>query len=183
MSERLSLAVSGRDHVQGRSDALVTLLEYGDYACVYCARAHAVVQAVQRHLGAALRFVFRNSPLRELHPRAESAARAAEAAALQGKFWEMHDALFENHRAQAEPDLRRHAQRLSLDLTQWEHDLHTQALAARVEEDLASGLEHGVNSTPTFFINGRLHEGAADERSLLSALEAAIRAHRLGETP
>jgi len=179
MSKRLSMVVDGRDHIQGRPDARVTLVEYGDYECVHCGRAYLVVKALQRHLGAALRFVYRNFPLRELHPHAEAAARAAEAAAVQSKFWAMHDLLFENQRALGASDLRRYAGALSLDVSRWERDFSSETLAARVEQDLQSGLESGVGGTPSFFIDGSRHEGGADERSLLDALERAVRAPHL----
>jgi protein-disulfide isomerase len=177
MSIQLSLIVTDRDHVQGRHDAPVTWLEYGDYECPHCGRAHAVVQAVQRHLGAAVRFAFRNFPLRDLHAHAELAARAAEAAALQGRFWEMHDLLLTHQRALERAQLRGYAAELGLDLARWEHDLDGPVSRERVQADLISGVEHQVRGTPTFFINAQPYLGVANERELLLALEAAIHQH------
>ena len=177
MSIKLTLGVTERDHVQGRPDAPVTWLEYGDYQCPHCGRAHTMVKAVQRHLGAGVRFAFRNFPLRELHPHAELAARAAEAAGLQNRFWEMHDLLFTNQTALERGDLRRYAATLELDLTRWERDLDGPLSQERVQADLISGLENQVRGTPTFFINRQPYLGATNEHDLLLALEAAIHQH------
>jgi protein-disulfide isomerase len=174
----LTLEVGDRDHVQGRADAPVTLVEYGDYECPHCGRAYPIVKAVQHHLGAALRFVFRNFPLREVHPHAEAAAEAAEAAGAQGKFWQMHDALFENQSALGFAQLARYAESLAVDSARWTRDMEQGLYRRRVQEDFTSGVRSGVQGTPTFFINGRRHDAAFDERTLLAALEAAIHAHR-----
>ena len=178
MPARLSQNIVGDDHVLGRSDALVTLVEYGDYECPHCGRAYHVVKAIRGHLGAPLRFVFRSFPLSQIHPFAEQAARAAEAAANQGQFWGMHDALFENQERLHMTDLRGYAAALDLDLERFEHDLHSEAVAARIRRDVASGLQSEVQGTPTFFINGERHDGANDERTLLNALESVLRHHR-----
>jgi protein-disulfide isomerase len=175
---RLSVPVSDRDHIQGRSDALVTLVEYGDFECVHCGRAYHVVKAVQRHIAAPLRFVFRCFPLRDIHPHAELAARAAEAAGAQGQFWAMHDALFEHQHALGMDDLRGYARSIGLDLARWEHHMALPATAHEVEEELKGGLASGVRATPTFFINGAIYEGPADERSLLAVIEDVLRHHQ-----
>jgi protein-disulfide isomerase len=156
----LSQDVAARDHVRGEASATVTLLEYGDFDCPYCAAAHPVVRALETHFGAALRFVFRHNPRGELHAHAQIAARAAEAAALQGRFWEMHDRLFEKHDAHDEAALVAHAAALGLDGERFALDLHSPAVLARVREDEVSGLRSGVVGTPTFFVDGQhFHDG------------------------
>ncbi|MBV8878867.1 MAG: thioredoxin domain-containing protein, partial [Planctomycetaceae bacterium] len=149
----LTLPVGPRDHAQGPESAPVTLVEYGDYECPHCGRAYAILKAVQERMGERLRFVFRNFPLRQLHPHAEIAAEAAEAAARPGKFWEMHDILFENQDALESEDLVSYAGDLGLDAERIAEDLQSGLHAPRVQEDFLSGVRSGVNGTPTFFIN------------------------------
>jgi protein-disulfide isomerase len=170
----LTLPVSDeRDHIQGSADAPVTLLEYGDYECPYCGAAYPIVKQVQERLGNKLRFVFRNFPITTSHPHAEQAAEAAEAAAVQGRFWEMHDYLYE-HQRQLEPeDLRGDATELGLDVARFEDELARHVHAARVREDFMSGVRSGVNGTPTFYINGMRHDDSYDAETLLAALERA----------
>ena len=170
----LSLPVSERDHAQGPADAPVTLVEYGDYECPYCGRAYPIVKQVQAWLGAQLRFVFRNFPLRELHPHAQHAAEAAEAAGAQGRFWDMHDHIFEHQRALSDRHLHEYAAVLGLDEERFDRELTSHTHAPRVREDFSSGVRSGVNGTPTFFINGVRHERPWDAESLLAALEEAI---------
>jgi len=169
----LTLPVSARDHVRGSERAAVTLVEYGDYECPHCGRAYPIVKRLQERVGAGLRFVFRNFPLRESHPHAEHAAEAAEAAGAQGKFWEMHDRLFERQFALEDRDLAEYATELGLDARRLEADLAAGRYAGRVREDFRSGVTSGVNGTPTFFINGTRHDGAWDFEPLLAALEEA----------
>lgn len=178
MPARLSLPVGDRDHVQGRSDAPLTLVEYGDYQCPHCGRAHPVVKALQRHFGAGLRLVYRHFPL-EQHRHAEPAAEAAEAAGAQGKFWEMHDLMFENQQALDRDSLRGHARKLGLDVVRWEADLEERVFARRVQEDILSGIESGVRGTPTFYMNGFRHDGSADEATLIELISQLLREHRL----
>lgn len=170
----LAPPVSSRDHVQGSTSAPVTLVEYGDYECPHCGRAYPIVKAVQRRLGAQLRFVFRNFPLKTIHPHAEHAAEAAEAAAPHGRFWEMHDALFEHQNALDDEHLGQYAEAIGLDRSRFDHELNSGTYAARVREDFTSGVRSGVNGTPTFFVNGRRHDGSWDEAALVEALQAAI---------
>jgi protein-disulfide isomerase len=151
---QLTPPVSERDHATGSEDAPVTLVEYGDYECPYCGMAYQVVKSAQRELGKQLRFVFRNFPLAEAHPHARNAAQAAEAAAAQGKFWEMHDALFEHQSALEAEDIIGYGKSLGLDMAQFARDLKDPTYAKRVREDFRSGVKSGVNGTPTFFING-----------------------------
>jgi protein-disulfide isomerase len=162
-----------RDHIQGAADAAVTLVEYGDYECPYCGAAYPIVKEVQARMGEELRFVFRNFPITTSHPHAEQAAEAAEAAGAQGKFWEMHDLLYENQRQLGDEDLRSYAERLGLDLESFEGDLAEHLRAPRVREDFMSGVRSGVNGTPTFYINGVRHDDSYELETLLAALEQA----------
>jgi protein-disulfide isomerase len=162
-----------RDHIQGSADAAVTLVEYGDYECPYCGAAYPIVKEVQSRMGDALRFVFRNFPITTSHPHAEQAAEAAEAAATQGRFWEMHDVLYENQRRLGDPDLRAYAEALGLDVAQFDNELSEHVHAPRVREDFMSGVRSGVNGTPTFFINGVRHDDSYELETLLAALKQA----------
>ena len=165
--------VSPDDHRAGPDDAPVTLTEYGDYECPHCGAAYPVVHEVRRALGSQLRFVFRHFPLSQAHPHAQRAAEAAEAAGAQGKFWEMHDLLFENQDALEDADLRRYAATLELDAERFEKELGAGLYADRVRRDFRSGVRSGVNGTPTFFINGVRHDASWDLPTLSAAVEAA----------
>jgi len=168
---RLTPPVSDSDHQSGPDDARVTLVEYGDYECPHCGRAYPIVREVQRRMSRRLLFVFRNFPLSEMHPHAEHAAEAAEAAATQGKFWEMHDWLYEHQQTLEDTDLVRAAKGLGLDASRVERELATAAHAKRVRQDFRSGVRSGVNGTPTFFINGVRYDGSWDLETLLQVLE------------
>jgi protein-disulfide isomerase len=163
----------GRDHIQGPPEAPVTLVEYGDYQCPYCGAAYPIIKQVQEEMGADLRFAFRNFPIVTAHPQAETAAEAAEAAAAQGKFWEMHDLLYENQKRLADDDLRGYAARVGLELATFDRDLADHAYAPHVHEDFMGGVRSGVNGTPTFYINGIRHDDPYDAETLLAALERA----------
>jgi protein-disulfide isomerase len=177
----LTPSVSDRDHVRGPATAAVTLVEYGDYECPYCGNAYPIVQALRRRLGARLRFVFRNFPLAEIHPHARHAAEAAEAAGEQGKFWEMHDALFENQSALEDEQLVATARRLKLDADRVAEALEAGTYTKRVRDDFRSGVKSGVNGTPAFFINGRRYDRSwADERAFQAALEQAAGSEPVG---
>ena len=169
----LTLPVGERDHIAGPAEAAVTLVEYGDYECPDCGRAYPIVQRVQQRMGRALRFVFRNFPLRESHPHAQHAAEAAEAAAAQGKFWEMHDRLFERQFALDDENLIEYAGDLALDVARFRRELAGRVYEPRVREDFRSGVARGVNGTPTFFINGSRYDELWDAASLLAALRRA----------
>jgi len=171
---RLTLPVGKRDHLQGPPTASITLVEYGDYECPHCGQAHPVVKQLQQRLGDRLGFVFRNFPLSTMHPHAEPAAEAAECAGSQGRFWEMHDLLFENQEALRANDLVEYADTLGLDSTRFKTDLLRHTHAARVREDFLSGVRSGVNGTPTFFINGVRHDDSFDFATLLNALEKTV---------
>lgn len=162
----LTLPIAGRDHIQGPIDAPIKLLEYGDYECPFCGEAYPIIKAVQKRLGDRLCFAFRNFPLNNSHPRAEHAAEAAEAAAAQGKFWEMHDLLFENQEALDDEDIAGYAQTLGLDVTRLMNEIQSGTHTPRVREDFRSGARGGVNGTPALFINGGRYDGG---RGLLMA--------------
>ena len=171
---RLEPPVGDRDHVRGPATAPVTLVEYGDYECPYCGRAHPVVGELRERLGDRLRFVFRHFPLDSVHPRARHAAEAAEAAGAQDRFWEMHDLLYENQEDLGDEALRRYAAEVGLDLERFEEDLAERWHAPRVREDRLGGERSGVDGTPAFFVNGVRHEGNLDLESLLAAVEGAM---------
>jgi protein-disulfide isomerase len=173
-SATLKPPVGPKDHMQGPPDAPVTLVEYGDYECPYCGEAYPVVKALQERLGDQMCFVFRNFPLTQVHPHAEEAAEAAEAAGAQGKFWEMHDLLYENQDALEPEDLVQYARALKLDLKRFVLEMREHVYVERVREDFRSGVRSGVNGTPTFFINGARHNGPFDLESLLAAIEEAV---------
>jgi Na+/H+ antiporter NhaA len=159
-----------RDHVRGAPDALLTLLEYGDYECPHCARAAPAVLELLRQHGDRLRFVFRHLPLADVHPNAALAAQAAEAAGAQGHFWEMHDRLFANQERLRPHDLVDHARALGLDVARFEADLRKGTFAGRVGQDVNSAEEAGVAGTPTFFVNEVRYRGPYDRDSLKSTL-------------
>ena len=165
------------DHVRGPQDAALTLIEYGDFQCPYCARAHAALSELDETLGQELggiRLVYRHLPRSDLHPLAELAAEAAEAAAGQGKFWDMHDSLFEQQRQVMDPqDLAVLAESLDLDIERFRVDVQERRYRPRVHGDLARGRNDGADSTPTFFINGVRYQGDSDRESLEAALREA----------
>lgn len=166
----LLVPVSERDHIQGPFDAHLTLLEYGDYECPYCGEAHRVVKAIQEALGDELRFVFRNFPLTDMHPHAENAAEAAEAAGNQGHFWEMHDLLYEHQDALDDYSLASYADALNLDVEQLMRDILTSLHSPRIREDFTGGVRSGVDGTPTFFMNGVRYDGPLDPETMIDAL-------------
>jgi protein-disulfide isomerase len=170
----LTMPVSDdRDHIQGPAEAAVTLVEYGDYECPYCGAAYPIIKEIQARMGDRLRFVFRNFPITTSHPHAEHAAEAAEAAATQGRFWEMHDLLYENQQSLEDQHLHGYAERLGLDIEPFDRQLAEHVHADRVHEDFISGVRSGVNGTPTFYINGARHDDSYDLETLLAALERA----------
>lgn len=170
---RLVLPVSERDHILGPETASVTLLEYGDYECPYCGMAYPIVKEVLRRLRNEVRFAYRHFPLIQVHPHAEHAAEAAESAGRQGKFWQMHDYLFEHQDALDDAHLVQYAMALDLDLFRFEQDMNDPAVIEHIREDILSGVQSGVSGTPTFFINGVRHDGSFDLDNLLAAIEDA----------
>ena len=164
-----------RDHVRGAADAQITLVEYGDYECPHCGRAAPVIRQLLEQFDGRLRFVFRHLPLTDVHPNAALAAEAAEAAGAQGRFWEMHDLLFERQEELDAHDLTRYAKELGLDVRAFEEDLRSGRVSARVGQDVNSAEEAGVAGTPSFFINEVRYRGGYDVESLAAVLTRAAR--------
>ena len=175
-SGTLTPAVSARDHSQGPSSARVTLVEFGDYQCPACGAAYPVVKGLQETFPKDLRLIFRNFPLTRSHPYATAAAETAEAAALQGKFWEMHDLLFERQHLLEPEALASWAQELGLDLEQFKAALTAGDIETRIKEDRMSAIRSGVSGTPGFFINGFKYDGPTDYGSMRAVIEEAINA-------
>jgi Protein-disulfide isomerase len=167
----LTIPVNEKDHIRGSVNASVTLVEYGDYECPHCGRAYWNVKKVREKMGERLRFVFRNFPLTQAHPHALRAAEAAEIAATQDKFWEMHDRLYENQNALDDESLIGYAKGIGLDVEKFTEDLRRDAFEEKVRADFIGGVESGVNGTPTFFINGVRFNESWDYETLLEALE------------
>jgi protein-disulfide isomerase len=151
---RLKTAVNSADHHQGNINAAITLVEYGDFECPHCSHAHPLIKRLLKEKGKELYFVFRNFPLSEIHPNAYASATAAEAAAKQGKFWEMHDLIFENREKLSTKFLLALADHIRLDPVQFAKDLKSEEIKSKIETDFESGVRSGVNGTPTFFLNG-----------------------------
>jgi protein-disulfide isomerase len=164
------LPITDADHVRGGEHAAVTLVEFGDYECPGCGEAYVVIKRIESEMGDALRFVFRHFPYSRLHPHAELAAQAAEAAGAQGRFWEIHDLLFENQEALEFDDLVGYAKRLSLDLKHFRGDLKSEKYLERVRSDFRSGVQNGVFGTPAIFLNGIRHNDGADYETLSMAI-------------
>ena len=166
----LKVPVSERDHVRGNRKARVSLVEYGDFDCPFCAQAFPVVRRLLEQFPTELAFVFRHNPRGELHPHARLAAQAGEAAALQNRFWEMHDLLFEHSGTLEEVALVRYARELEVDVDRFQSDLHSAAVRERVRDDEVGGLRSGVIGTPTFFVNGAHFRDKPDFESLSRAI-------------
>ena len=172
---KLSVAVSAKDHRQGDPDAPCTLVEYGDYQCPSCGQAYPIVKRVQKHYGKRLSFVFRNFPLTQMHPFAEPAAETAEFAGANGKFWGMHDLIYENQARLGDDELLPElAKQLHLAPDKLLEALESKEFEPRVKADFSSGVRSGVNGTPTFFINGQRHDGPYDFASLVEAIDRAL---------
>lgn len=170
---KLSIAVNADDHIQGNPTAECSLVEYGDYECPHCETAYPIVKRLQKHFGKRLSFVFRNFPMTRIHPFAEPAAEVAEFAGVHGKFWEMHDLLFENQESLGDALLLNLAEKLGLSTSQLQTAIANQTYRARVRADFSGGVRSGVNGTPTFFVNRRRHDGSFDFDSLSEAIELA----------
>jgi protein-disulfide isomerase len=164
---------SDEDHIRGPDDAPVTLVEYGDFECPYCGRAEPTVRELLSQMGTEVRYVFRQLPLIDVHQHAQLAAEAAEAAGAQGRFWEMHDLLFDHQDALTGRDVVGYAEQLGLDIERFHGELKRHEHAARVARDVESAELSGVAGTPTFFINGQRHHGAYDIATLTKAVKAA----------
>ena len=171
MTSTLSPLQDGVDHVRGPDDTPL-IVEYGDYECPYSRQAYRSIEHVEAELAGGIRFAFRHFPLTEIHPHALAASRAAEAAANQGRFWEMHELLFHRQKALEDEDLLRYASELGLDVGQFDRDRQSEAVLERIERDFRSGLESGeVRGTPTLFIDGVVHLGGYDADTLLGVMK------------
>jgi protein-disulfide isomerase len=171
---QLIIPVNMFDHIFGETSASLELVEYGDYECPYCGRAYPIVKNIQQQLGRELKFVFRNFPLRKIHPNSFMASAATEAAGLQDKFWEMHDIIFENQRTLDAENIFLFADKLGLDIERFKNDMKLEPLIKKVESDFESGLRSGVNRTPTFFINGKKYDGDWGKGQLLQDLKGLM---------
>ncbi len=160
-----------RDHIEGPANAALTLVEYGDYQCPYCGAAYPEVKKVQKELGPELRFVFRNFPLTNMHEHAMNAAETAEAASAQGKFWPMHDFLYEHQATLGDPGVALgYAKKLGLDTQRFDREIAQHMYQKRIKDDFMGGVRSGVNGTPTFYVNGVRHDGDAVAKALIEAL-------------
>lgn len=171
----LAEPISPQDHSLGPVEAAVTIVEYGDYECPDCLNAVPIIEQVMRELGDQVRFVFRHFPQNSVHPHASAAAEAAETAAEQGKFWEMHRALFGRQKELAEVDYAHLALTLGLELYSFENSQNVEKHRKRVAADYESGLRSGVHKTPTLFINGRQYDGRMEARAIVAAAKATVR--------
>src|SRR6266850_3094222 len=171
----LAIPVSAVDHALGASHAPVTVVEYGDFECPNCKQAAPAVKLLLERFAGRVRLVYRHFPLEEVHPHALQAALAAEAAAGQGKFWPMHDLLFDNQRHLKLPQLRGYAQRLELDMLRYDAEMEGELYLQRVREDIEGGSESGVRATPTFFMNGVIQDVSYGLEALFKKAEAALR--------
>jgi protein-disulfide isomerase len=167
--------IPDQDHFLGAWDARHTLIEYGDFECEHCGHLQPIVQELLRELGDELCFVFRHFPQPSIHPHAQEAAEAAEAAGMQAKFWLMHDRLYQHQTDLSTKEIRRIAEGLPIDLHHFDRDLASGAPARQVAEDVESGEENAVGATPSLFVNGKLHVGSYEFLPLLKALRAGRR--------
>jgi protein-disulfide isomerase len=170
-----------RDHIQGPDTVPATLVEFGDYECPYCGQAYPIIKEIQKYLGNNLRFVFRNFPLTQIHPHAQHAAEAAEAAGAQNKFWEMHDYLYEYQQALDDKNLEKYAGILGLGMVKFKDDFYKHVYASRVREDFLSGVRSGVNGTPSFFLNGIHYNNSWDYEILSETLVSIIKEKQLAD--
>lgn len=174
METNLKPHTNDSDNIQGNLNASITLVEYGDYQCPHCGHAYPIVKNIQKTFGDKLRFVFRNFPLQNIHPMAVSAAIATLAAAKQDKYWKMHDIIFENQESLHGNSFSHFAQKLGLDLIQFDSDFSDEELSNKVYSDFESGVESGVNGTPTFFINNKRYNGNPSEEDLTDAINEIL---------
>jgi formate-nitrite transporter family protein len=169
----LTPPLSAEDHVDGPERAELELVMYGDFQCPYCTAAYPIVHRIRDQLASRLLFAFRHFPLRDIHPDAERAAEAAEAAAAQGAFWQMHDRMYESNGALSREDLIGYADELGLDSERFAAELDSGVHAPRVQRDVDNGIASGVTGTPGFFVGGRFYGGSFDAQSLTAALETS----------
>jgi protein-disulfide isomerase len=169
----LTPPLSAEDHVDGSERAQLELVMFGDFQCPYCAAAYPIIRRIRDQMAGRLLFAFRHFPLRETHPDAERAAEAAEVAAAQGAFWQMHNRMYESGGALSREDLIGYASELGLDSERVGAELDSEVHRPRVQRDVDSGIASGVTGTPGFFVGGRLYGGSFDAQSLTAALEAS----------
>jgi protein-disulfide isomerase len=170
----LAAPVTATDHAIGPAQARITVVEYGDYECPNCKQAVPVVKLMLAEFGHGVRFVYRHFPLEEVHPHALNAAEAAEAAGAQGKFWPMHDLLFEHQHALKASHLREYAERLELDMTRFNAEMKDTVYLQRVREHQQSGVASGVRATPAFFLDGRIQDVSFGVKALFDAVAKTL---------
>ncbi|MBO0592625.1 thioredoxin domain-containing protein [Cellulophaga sp. E16_2] len=165
-------AINHSDHIKGNLNASLEIVEYGDFECAHCGAAHSIMETIMKEFSNQIKFVFRNFPLSEMHTNALEAAKATEAAALQGKYWEMHNSIFENQDYLQPKDLIQRAENLGLDIQKFKVDMRKNSIAQKIETDFESGIRSGVNGTPSFFINGNKFDG--DASNLLALIQESV---------
>jgi protein-disulfide isomerase len=172
---KLTVPVSiGLDHIRGSVNAPVTIVEYGDFECPYTGMAYPIVKEIIKQFGDKIYFVYRNFPLNDIHPHAQHAAEAAEAAAAQDKFWQMHDYLFEHQKALDDNHLLEYAQKVGLNVDRFKKEMSGHVYAPLINKSLKSGIDSGVEGTPTFFVSGERYEGSWDLDTLSSFLKESL---------
>ncbi|RRA47661.1 DsbA family protein [Acidipila sp. EB88] len=171
---KLSIAVTKHDHIQGNPDAACSLVEYGDYECPACGEVQTIIKRLQAHFGSQMSFVFRNFPLREIHPWAQPAAEVAEFAGSRGRFWEMHDLLFENQESLDDGLFEALILKLDLSGSDLKRARSSDMTKKRIDADFAGGIRSGVNGTPSFFLNGERYDGPTDQESLAALMEQVL---------
>jgi protein-disulfide isomerase len=164
----------GTDHIRGSVNAPVVIVEYGDYECPYTGMAYPIVKEIMRRFGDKVQVAFRNFPLNEIHPHAQHAAEAAEAAAAQDKFWQMHDYLFEHQKALGDSHLLQYAEKVGLDINKFKKEMSEHIYASLIDESLKSGIDSGVEGTPTFFVNGKRYENSWDLDTFSNVLQKIL---------
>lgn len=165
-------AVNNSDHLKGNLNANLEIVEYGDFECPHCAAAHPIIEKIMQEFGRQIKFIFRNFPLSEMHANAREAAKAAEAAGLQGKYWEMHNSIFENQEYLQPNDFVKRAEKLGLDIQKFKMDMQNPIIGDKIDSDFESGIRSGVNGTPSFFINGNKFDG--DASNLYQLIQESI---------
>lgn len=180
--KKLAVPVTAMDHAKGRPDAAIELVEYGDFECPYCGEAFEIVTRLLQTFGDNLHYVFRNFPLQNLHPNALNSAKAAEAAGLQRRYWQMHQILFENQDELDDENLMSFADEIGLNVNQFERAFKSPTILRRIESDVEGARQSGVESTPSFFINGRKYEGDWSYDSLSEIFNAVLNGQSLDKT-
>lgn len=170
-----SLNITGKDHIHGKEGASIELVEYGDFQCPYCRKAYFIVKEIEKELGSNLKYVFRNFPLTELHPNALNSAITAEIAGGKGKFWQMHDILFENQKHLEDSDLLEYAKKVGISETDFREEFDDDMYYNKIREDYNSGVKYNVEGTPTFFINGQKFDGNWMDSEFIDYIKAFVK--------